>query len=686
MRTASRSRFKTPLSIARVLLCVGCFVGIFAASVNADEGLNDSVLKAVKRATVHLRVKLANERFAEGSGWFAVEKGLIITNAHVLGMIDADSRRPLQIEATIHSGEENSQSIKVKLLGVGRFSDLAVLRAEGEDLPEPLALGNTADLNETQTVYIFGFPFGKQLGKNITVSKSSVSSLRKENGELKQVQVNGGIHSGNSGGPVVDSKGQVIGVAVSAIPGTLINFAIPSGEVADFLAGRIYSLSIELAFLEGSRTKVPVRMLLVDPLSRVKEISVEHWVAPKAKSKLRPATKQAPEPLPEDSALKSIPVEYDGDGNAYVEVEVDPLSDAKLSHWFRPNYTDGAGEKVWYRALGNLRPNPVERVAANLKFAPPTGKGTPFELTDNSTFQIRTGPEKPETIAMRMKVAATPEFSEKVENQQPSMSLNYSQFSIGMSVNNTVVKNSDQWKIVGQNVLKTVGVVEFEDDGSVADSRSDMKKLTKEQQQMIGEVTEHFLQSLDILYLPLPDGPIQPSEVIRTRRDLSIGIPNMFVPAVAVLKYQYLGTRKYDNEKPTALFEISGTLRGRKGARLNVGGRIRGKIDVSLETGVVVSAVSDVKVDLEITQGPQPIRLSGTLALQIRPTIILGAPVGAEEELEAGSRLFAEREKKWLPAKIIEVKSDGLVRIQYEGHEDEWDDDVPRNRLRFAQK
>ena len=686
MRTSLRFRSGIDPIIVCMTLCISLLIGASSSSASADEGLNESVLKAVKRATVHLRVKLANEKFAEGSGWFAVEKGLIITNAHVMGMIDADSRRPLQIEATIDSGEEGSRTIKVKLLGVGRSTDLAVLQAEGDDLPEPLALGNTADLNETQTVYIFGFPFGKQLGKNITISKSSVSSLRKENGELKQVQVNGGIHSGNSGGPVVDSKGQVIGVAVSAVPGTLINFAIPSGEVAEFLAGRIYSLSIELAFLEGSRTKVPVRILMVDPLSRIKDISIEHWIAPKAKSKLRPASKVRPEPLPEDSVAKSIPVEYDGDGNAYIEVEVDPLSDEKLSHWFRPNYTDGAGEKVWHRALGNLRPNPVERVAATLKFTPPVGKGAPFELTDNSTFQIRTGPDKPETIALRMKVAATPVIAERMENQRAQMSLIYSQFSIGMSVNNTVVKNSDQWKIVGQNVLKTVGIVEFEDDGSVSDSRSDMKKLTNEQQQTIREVTDHFLQSLDILYVPLPDGKIQPSEVIRTRRDLSIGLPKMFVPAVAVLKYQYLGTRKLDGAKPTALFEVTGTLRGRQGTGLNVGGRIKGKIDISLETGVVVSATTDVKVDLEITEAAQPIRLSGTLALQIRPSTVLGAPVGPAEELEPGARLYAEREKKWLPARIVEVKSDGLVRIQFEGHEDEWDDDIPRNRLRFAQK
>lgn len=685
MRIAPTVRLKNRV----LVVACACFVAILTtatAPVKAQDGLSDSVLKAVKHATVQLRVKLANEKIAEGSGWFAVEKGLIITNAHVLGMVDADSRRPLAIEATVDSGEANSRVVKVKLLGVDRSSDLAVLKAEGDNLPEPLALGNTSGLNETQPVFIFGFPFGKQLGKNITVSKSSISSLRKENGELKQIQVNGGMHPGNSGGPVVDSKGQVVGVAVSAIGGTLINFAIPSDEVAEFLAGRISSITIELAFLEGTKTKVPVRLLLVDPLSRVKNISVEYWTAPKAKSKLRPASKVQPQGLPGDTGLKTVPVEYDGDGNAYVEVDVEPLTDKNLSYWFRPNYTDGAGEKIWHRALGNLRPNPVDRAETTIKFVPPSGKGPAFELTDNSTFQFRTGSQKPETIALRMKVAATPTFGEKMPNRPTQMALNYSLFSIGMSVNNVVVKNSDQWKIVGQNVLKTVGIVEFEDDGAVSGSKSDMRKLSKEQQKSISEVTEHFLQSLDILYMPLPDGPIKPAATIKSQRNLLIGLPGMFVPATAVLRYQYLGTRKIYGDKPTALFEITGTLKGRHGDGLNVGGGVKGKVDVSLETGMVVSATSDVKVDLEINEGPQPIRLTGTLSLLIRPTTVLGPPVGPDDDLESGNRLFAEREKKWLPAKVVDVKDGGLVRVQYEGHEDEWDEDVPRTRLRFVQK
>src|SRR5205807_1157873 len=108
--------------------------------------------------------------------------------------------------------------------GAAYEADLMVLQIDGDlaELPEPLTLNPDAELSETQTVYVFGFPLGKALGKSITVSKSSISSLRKENGELKEIQLNGGINEGNSGGPIVNEKGEVLGVAVGGVGGTTI--------------------------------------------------------------------------------------------------------------------------------------------------------------------------------------------------------------------------------------------------------------------------------------------------------------------------------------------------------------------------------------------------------------------------------------------------------------------------------
>src|SRR5262249_43607416 len=162
----------------------------------------------VKAGTVTIQVKLQDGRTVTGSGFLTDEPGLVITNAHVLNMLDADSRKPVKVDVVVNAGTDKSKTLAGTVLGVDRGSDLGAVRIDAKDLPAPLAVGNANNLNETDLVYVFGFPFGEQLGKEITVSKASVSSLRKKGGLLEQVQLQGGLNPGNSGGPVVDAEGK----------------------------------------------------------------------------------------------------------------------------------------------------------------------------------------------------------------------------------------------------------------------------------------------------------------------------------------------------------------------------------------------------------------------------------------------------------------------------------------------
>jgi predicted Zn finger-like uncharacterized protein len=206
--------------------------------------LPPDLVQGVKKATVYVRATLADGNIAQGSGFFGVEPAIVLTNAHVVGMLRPESRPPQKVEVVLNSGTGDERSLAANVLGVDRNADLAVLRVEGRELPPPLPVRSARNLQFTQQVYVFGFPFGADLGKEITVSQSSVSSLRWENGVLAKVQVNGGMHPGNSGGPVVDAYGNVIGVAVSVLRFTQINFAAPGDQVYAVLYGRIARLSL----------------------------------------------------------------------------------------------------------------------------------------------------------------------------------------------------------------------------------------------------------------------------------------------------------------------------------------------------------------------------------------------------------------------------------------------------------
>src|SRR5262249_34452518 len=153
-------------------------------AVAADGSLLPEVLERVKKATVYLRVTIDGNNVTRGSGCFAVEPGVVLTNAHVLGMLVGRTRRPQKVEVVLNSGQGDERTLSAQILEVDRSSDLAVLRVSGSNLPEPLAVLEAKNLQETQQVYVCGFPLGVTLGKEISVRKSAVASLRKENGNF----------------------------------------------------------------------------------------------------------------------------------------------------------------------------------------------------------------------------------------------------------------------------------------------------------------------------------------------------------------------------------------------------------------------------------------------------------------------------------------------------------------------
>ena len=198
----------------------------------------EEIVRQVKGATVYIRVTHRPGQVATGTGFFAGKPGFVVTNAHVVGYEQKRPRPTGRVEVVVNSGEQNERTLSAQLYGVDIESDLALLQVEGEALPTPLTFGKAADLVETNEVVIYGYPFGELLGKNISVNRSTVSSLRKEGGKLVVVQLAGGLNPGNSGGPVTNAKGEVIGVSVAKLRGAeTIGFAIPA-EDADWFVKR----------------------------------------------------------------------------------------------------------------------------------------------------------------------------------------------------------------------------------------------------------------------------------------------------------------------------------------------------------------------------------------------------------------------------------------------------------------
>src|SRR5712692_5066465 len=185
-----------------------------------ESGLLDAYSRAVVAAAervgpavAHLEVELgANQRRGAGSGFAFTPDGLLLTNSHVV-------HRARRIRATFADGFSRDAD----LLGEDPDTDIAVVRigtnAGAHALPS-VVLGSSRGVRVGQLAIAIGNPYGFQHTVTAGVVSALGRSLRAQTGRLIDdvLQTDATLNPGNSGGPLVDSRGEVIGVNTAIIP------------------------------------------------------------------------------------------------------------------------------------------------------------------------------------------------------------------------------------------------------------------------------------------------------------------------------------------------------------------------------------------------------------------------------------------------------------------------------------
>jgi S1-C subfamily serine protease len=206
------------------------------------------------------------EQIGAGSGVMITPDGYILTNDHVV-------HNASELAVTMINGA----TLQAEIVGTDPATDLAVIRAGGSSLPYA-TIGNSSDLRVGQLVIAIGNPFGFQSTVSTGVISGTGRALRSREGRLIEniIQHTAPLNPGNSGGPLLDSRGHIVGINTAIIiMAQGIGFSIPS-DTAKWVVSQLLAYGhVRRGYLGIGAQQRPLDRRLVRFYNLPAELAVE---------------------------------------------------------------------------------------------------------------------------------------------------------------------------------------------------------------------------------------------------------------------------------------------------------------------------------------------------------------------------------------------------------------------------
>jgi serine protease Do len=256
------------MTIGLVVAVVGCALAGVAAAQTAgappaklwEDAAPDAVIapellrlnaaltrlaEGLKGALVQIRVRRTTDaegddgpRRSMGSGFLIHADGYVVTNAHVV-----EGATEVQVRLT------TGKRLKGTVIGRDSLIDLALVKVESKDPLPTLPLANSDELRVGEFVMALGHPFGLEQTVSFGIVSRKGAPLQPAAPGFDWIQTDAAVNPGNSGGPLVNMAGQVVGVNTMAARNGSIGFAIPSTLVKGLLPDLATKGKIEWGYL-----------------------------------------------------------------------------------------------------------------------------------------------------------------------------------------------------------------------------------------------------------------------------------------------------------------------------------------------------------------------------------------------------------------------------------------------------